>query len=47
MFILCVGSPSEGFYYIGPFESADDASAYAEENIDNYWWISKLESPTD
>lgn len=46
--ILVVGSISDGFYFVGPFESSIEATAYAEIETDNDWtWeILPLKSPT-
>ena len=43
-FILIYGDPPDGFNFIGPFDSHDDALRYAERYSSN-WWIAALEDP--
>ena len=41
-YIVVRGNPIDGFHYIGPFKSFDDAHAYAED-CEETWWIAPLE----
>jgi hypothetical protein len=43
IFILTVGTPAEGFSNYGPFESSEEATSWAETNIeDDPWWVDTL-----
>ena len=44
MFIIVAGNISEGFRFIGPFASFDDADEYSREVEDTYW-IASVEQP--
>ncbi len=45
-YILCFGNPSDGFEYIGPFNSADEVNEYAHiYAIGLDWWIIVLQEP--
>ncbi len=44
-FILIYGNPIDGFSYVGPFDSRDDASQYAEDDAPADWWIVTLDAP--
>lgn len=47
MHILIYGNPVDGFCYIGPFKTADDAINAAETDDrlhDSEWWIAPLEA---
>jgi hypothetical protein len=40
--LLIVGNPVDGFIYIGPFETYEDATEFAEKNDHDYWWATDL-----
>ncbi len=42
-FIVITGNPVDGFTYHGPFVSAEDANAYAED-LPTDWWVAPLQS---
>ena len=44
MYIVIVGSPSEGFSYVGPFPAAEMAVNYMQ-NESGDWWVSRMEPP--
>lgn len=45
--LVVYGDPSEGFCYVGAFDTYETAQKFAEENLRNYnWWVSPLEPPT-
>lgn len=47
-YILITGNPVDGFEYIGPFATAEDAGEHAntDGNIEEGdWWIATIESP--
>jgi hypothetical protein len=44
-YIIICGNPADGFNYIGPFESRDEASAHAANDTPAEWWIVALEAP--
>lgn len=44
-YILVFGNPADGFEHIGPFDSAEEASAYAERWLDGDWWTVLLQEP--
>jgi hypothetical protein len=46
MHIIIIGNPVDGFEYIGPFKTGEDAVAWANQdaNIDGEWWIAPLEA---
>ena len=46
--IIICGNPTDGFEYIGPFSSFEDAHKEVNEdgNIDDHeWWITELTAP--
>ncbi len=44
--ILAFGNPADGFEYVGPFETAEDAITYAEAVDDSRdWWSIALNDP--
>lgn len=45
--IILRGNPVDGFEFIGPFVSTDEANDWAEHNDDPElaWWIAKLARP--
>lgn len=42
--IIITGNPVEGFEYVGPFDSIEEADA-ASDRLDDQWWIAPLVSP--
>lgn len=46
-YIIIYGSPTDGFAYIGPFESQEAATAHGntDGNLDYNWWVAPLEAP--
>jgi hypothetical protein len=45
-YIIAYGTLSEGFYFLGPFEDANDANEYASENLRHEQWeVAELHSP--
>jgi hypothetical protein len=44
-FIVIYGSPADGFNYVGPFNSRDDAAQYAADDAHADWWIIRLDAP--
>jgi hypothetical protein len=44
-FVVIYGNPADGFNYVGPFESRDDAALYAAEDTPADWWIVMLDAP--
>ena len=45
MYIVIKGDPVDGFSYIGPFNSTDDAEAYMDAESNDTTWMLQLESP--
>lgn len=44
--IIAVGNPGEGFVFIGPFDTFEEALEYAEANLRrSAWSISELVRP--
>lgn len=44
--VVVYGDPFDGLVIVGPFEHADDASAWAESEIDDQtWWVVNLHVP--
>lgn len=49
-YIIVTGNPIEGFEYIGPFPSADEAAAYGNTDPhlpDGDWWTAPLYTPAE
>jgi hypothetical protein len=44
-YALAYGNPTEGLSLYGPFESHDEAIAYASQDDDGPWWIADLYAP--
>ena len=44
-FIVIYGNPADGFHYVGPFASRDDAAQYAADDTPADWWIVVLDAP--
>lgn len=45
-YLLVNGDPCGGFSFTGPFDSPEDAIAYAENTpLLETWWVSVLEDP--
>lgn len=45
--IIVAGNLADGFRFVGPFPSFDEAAEYAERFIDDNTWISTLDAPGD
>lgn len=46
--IVIDGSPVDGYNFTGPFESAEHASEWAENNIkEQSWWTAFVDTPED
>ena len=45
-FVLVVGNLSEGFRFVGPFSSFDEACVYADQ-IGSENWVATLEKPLE
>ena len=43
--IVIYGNPVEGFAFVGPFDTREDAIAYAEADAPSGWFISDLWMP--
>lgn len=44
MLILVIGTPGEGFVYVGPFATNAEAEVYGEKYFaEHAWWICPLE----
>lgn len=43
--IIVAGNLADGFRFVGPFPSFDEAAEYAERFIDDNTWISTLDAP--
>jgi len=43
--IVIIGSPDAGFEFVGPFDSSEDALAYAEQERTKNWWVCELQKP--
>lgn len=43
--VIVVGNLSEGFKFVGPFQSFDEAAEYAERFLDCETWIATLDYP--
>lgn len=46
-YIIVTGNPKDGFVYIGPFDSHEDAVQHAEwkANLEADWWVIELLEP--
>ena len=47
--IVVTGNPVDGFNYIGPFKTADDAIEWADakSDLEGDWWIAALEAQSE
>lgn len=46
--IIVSGQPVDGFRFFGPFDSSDNAVAYATIFLThNDWWLANLETPAE
>ena len=46
--IAIYGNPVDGFRYVGPFESKEDALTYvADEPSSDNWWVAELYAPAE
>jgi hypothetical protein len=43
--IIVAGNLSDGFRFVGPFPSFDEAAEYAERWIDDATWVASLDLP--
>jgi hypothetical protein len=43
--IIVAGNLSDGFRFVGPFPSFDEAAEYADQFIDDTTWIATIEGP--
>jgi hypothetical protein len=43
--IIVAGNPVDGFEFYGPFESEEDAAAWAEHGQPGDWWIARVHTP--
>lgn len=43
--VIVAGNPSDGFQIIGPFTTWDDATEWAEANLNTETWIMELSAP--
>jgi hypothetical protein len=43
-YLVIVGNPLDGYTHFGPFDSQNEATDWASENVDRYyeWWIGEL-----
>ena len=47
-YVVITGNPVDGLFFYGPFDSYDEATAYAERNHDgDDWWATKLQQPEE
>lgn len=45
-YILIFGNPVDGFTYLGPFDSTEEANDYADDKIRrDDWWVAILDKP--
>ena len=45
-FIIAYGNPVDGFFYVGPFPTAQIANEYTESELfQGYFWIIELQAP--
>ena len=44
--ILVIGNLSDGFQFVGPFDSFQEASEYSE-GVDEMNWVATLEKPEE
>lgn len=46
-YVLVVGNPVDGLCFMGPFNTAEDASQFGENNVDaEEFWVAALCSAT-
>ena len=38
-FLICTGSPTDGFSFHGPFADDEGAKSWAEGEADDNWWM--------
>lgn len=43
--LIAYGNPVDGFNFIGPFNSEEDAIEYAERELTNQWSVAQLDKP--
>lgn len=45
-YVVIVGDPVLGLKFFGPFEDADEAMTWADqEHDDQSWWVADMEMP--
>lgn len=44
-FIAIYGDPVEGFAFVGPFSTHEEAISYAAIDAPCNWWVSRLDAP--
>jgi hypothetical protein len=44
-FVIIYGNPADGFSFVGPFNSRDDAAQYAADDTPADWWVVMLDAP--
>ena len=45
--IVAIGSPFSGLRLVGTFANADEATAWAEDNTKDTWWVLEVEALED
>lgn len=45
-YIVIYGNPGDGFHFIGPFDTIDEATEYGKDATRD-WWIAELNAPAD
>ena len=47
--IVIFGNPTDGFNYVGPFDTRDDALGWADDNVarEYDWWIATMAAPEE
>ena len=45
-YIIIFGSPGDGFTFVGPFKTGDEATKVAESMLkDDAWWVDEVVLP--
>lgn len=44
-FVVAYGNPWDGLHLCGPFDDAESANEYADDNIKDEWWVVELVMP--
>lgn len=46
MWVVVTGNPLDGIEHIGPFNTSDHATDWADEHIeDEEWWVAPMTTP--